>query len=61
MTTEQIKSLVRRVPEQMYNQWDLNAADAVFAPDYIEHTPLPPGFPKGIQGVKTLSAEIVLG
>jgi predicted ester cyclase len=53
MNTEQIKSLVRRVPEELYNQGTLAVVDEVFAPNYIEHTPLPPDFPHGVQAVKT--------
>jgi predicted ester cyclase len=53
MTTETNKTLIRRIPEELYNRWNLDVADEVFAPDYIEHTPLPPGFPTGLQAIKT--------
>jgi predicted ester cyclase len=47
------KSIIRRIPEELYNGWNLDVAHELFQPDYIEHHPLPPGFPKGIQGIKT--------
>lgn len=53
MNTHQHKSVIRRIPEELYNQWNLDVAHELFAPDYMEHYPLPPGFPSGIQGLKT--------
>ncbi|HEY3230529.1 MAG TPA: ester cyclase [Roseiflexaceae bacterium] len=53
MSTEAYKTMIRRVPEELFNRWNLDVADEVFAPDYIEHTPLPPGFPTGLPGIKT--------
>src|SRR5262245_31907671 len=53
MSTETNKRLVRRIPEELYNHWNLDLADELFALDYIEHTPLPPGFPTGRQAIKT--------
>ncbi|MCW1968867.1 MAG: ester cyclase [Anaerolineae bacterium] len=44
-----LKNLIRRVPEEVYNQGNLAAVDELFLPDYIEHRPLPPNAPKGSQ------------
>ena len=53
MSTDSTKTMIRRIPEELYNHWNLDVADEVFAADYVEHHPLPPGFPTGIQGIKT--------
>jgi hypothetical protein len=34
MNTHQAKSLIRRIPEELYNQWNLDLAHELFAPDY---------------------------
>jgi predicted ester cyclase len=47
------RTMIRRIPEELYNHWDLDVAGEVFAHNYIEHTPLPPGFPTGLDGIKT--------
>jgi predicted ester cyclase len=52
MSTEQNKTIIRRIPEELFNQGNLAVADEVFALDYISHRPFPPGWPKGIAGVK---------
>lgn len=51
-SSEQNKTIIRRIPEELYNQGNLAVADEVFAPDYIEHHPLPLDWPSGIPGVK---------
>lgn len=58
MSTETNKALIRRIPHELYNQGKLEVADAVFAPDYKEHHPLPPDFPRGLAGVKTFVTGI---
>ncbi len=55
MTTD-LKNLIRRIPEELYNQGNLAAADELFHADYIEHRPLPPNFPKGAGIPKTMAA-----
>lgn len=52
MSPDQMKALVRRVPEEMFGEGNLAVADEVFAADFVDHAPLPPGFPEGIAGVK---------
>ena len=52
MSTEENKALVRRIPEEVYNQGKLDVADEVIDPEYIEHAQLPPDIPPGIPGLK---------
>lgn len=45
------KALARRVFEEMWNKSNLDAVDAIYAPDVVNHE-LPPGMPEGIEGTK---------
>jgi predicted ester cyclase len=58
MSAEANKALARRVAEELYNQGDLAVADQVFADNYVEHHPLPPGFPSGRDAVKQFAAGL---
>lgn len=51
MTTEKNKQLIQHRAELM-NQHDLEAALAMFHPDYQDHNAPPPGLPSGIEGDK---------
>src|SRR5688572_24034045 len=51
MTTEKNKQLIQQRAELM-NQRDLDAALAVFHPNYQDHNAPPPGVPSGIEGDK---------
>jgi predicted ester cyclase len=52
MSTEQNRTRMRRIPEEIFNQGRLALADELFAVDYIEHAPLPPSIPSGLEGFK---------
>ena len=52
MSTETNRANFRAVPIEIFNKGNLAMADEYFAPDYIEHVILPPGFPTGIPGLK---------
>jgi len=52
MTAEENKRRTRRVPDEVFNQGNLALADELFTADYIEHAPLPPVFPPGLDGLK---------
>jgi predicted ester cyclase len=52
MTAEQNKTLLRRIPEEIFNKGNLAIAGEIFAADYIEHVALPPGIPSGLPGLK---------
>ena len=54
MATEQDKINYRRIPEEIFNQGKLELIDELFAPDYVDHAPPPPGMPPGIEGLKQL-------
>ena len=58
-STEQNKTLLRRIPEKIYNKGNLAVADEIVAVDYIEHLPLPPEFPSGIEGLKLLHHQLL--
>jgi predicted ester cyclase len=49
---EENKAIVRRIPEELYNEGRLAVADEVIAPDYVEHFPLPLGWPSGLDGLR---------
>ncbi len=50
--SEENKALIRRIPEELYNEGNLAVADEVMAADYVEHFPLPPGWPSGLEGLR---------
>ncbi len=52
MSSEENKALIREVIEEVWNKGNLEAVDRYFAPDYVDHAPLPgqaPG-PEGYRG-----------
>ncbi len=52
MSVEENKAAFRRIPEEVINSGNLDLADEVFTPDYIDHAPVPPGVPAGLEGFK---------
>lgn len=52
MSTEQNKATMRAIPEQIFNLGNIDAADRLFAANYIEHVPVIPGLPPGVAGLK---------
>jgi predicted SnoaL-like aldol condensation-catalyzing enzyme len=52
MSAEENKAAFRRIPEEVLNSGNLELADELFASDYIEHIPAPPGWPSGLEGFK---------
>lgn len=51
-TEQQNKADLRRFVEEVFHQRDLGALGRWIAPEYVEHVPLPPGFPPGREGLK---------
>ena len=49
---DQNKANALRVPNELFNQGNMAAADEVVAADYVEHAPAPPGLPPGLPGLK---------
>jgi steroid delta-isomerase-like uncharacterized protein len=56
MSTEQNKVLVRQMVEEVFNRGNISLADKFLAPDFVEREELPPGVPRGREGVKQLTA-----
>ena len=52
MSAEQNKALARRVLEEMFNKGNLDAADELLAPDYVDHDPAMPEDVHGPEGFK---------
>lgn len=49
---------MRAIPEQIFNEGNLDAADRLFAADYIEHVPILPGLPPGVAGLKVFATAL---
>src|SRR5215208_1136235 len=56
MSAEENKVVVRRLIEEVYNRGDLDIADELLAPDYVDHT-WPPGKYAGREGLKRSVAK----
>src|SRR5688572_15627064 len=56
MSAEQNKVVVRRLIEEVYNRGNLDMADELLAPDYVDHT-WPPGKYAGREGLKRSVAK----
>src|SRR5215211_2156513 len=56
MSAEENKVVVRRLIEEVYNRGNLDIADELLAPDYVDHT-WPPGKYAGREGLKRSVAK----
>jgi steroid delta-isomerase-like uncharacterized protein len=54
MSTEQLKSTVRRFIDQGFNRQDMAEVERYFSPQLVDHA-LPPGMPGGLEGRKLLA------
>ena len=52
MSAEENKVLARRVLEDMFNKGNLDVADELLAPDYVDHDPAMPEDIRGPEGFK---------
>ena len=52
MSTEENKALARRVLEEIFNKGNLDAADELLAPDYVDHDAAMPEDIHGPEGFK---------
>ncbi len=52
------KAVVRRLFHEVWNRGNLDVADEIFAPDYVNHTPFPGGVPPGVSGFKQLVSKL---
>lgn len=54
MSAEELKAIVRRIPDEVFNKGNLSVLDEIIAPDFVNHTPLP-GLPdSGIEAMRAL-------
>ena len=56
MSAEENKAVVRRVIEEMFNKGNLDAADELVAPDFVDHDPAMPEEVRGPEGFKEFAA-----
>lgn len=54
--SEQNKELAARMPLEVFAQGKTEVVDEVLAADFIDHAPVPPGLPPGLEGVKMFAA-----
>lgn len=52
MSTQSIIANASRIPNELYNKGNLAILAELFTPGYVEHTPLPHGFPTGVEAVR---------
>ena len=52
MSAEENKALARRVIEEMFNKGNLDVADELIAPEYVDHDPAMPEDVRGPEGFK---------
>ena len=50
--SEENKAIVRRQEEELFTQGNLDAADEVYAPDYVGHDPSNPEDIRGLEAAK---------
>ncbi len=65
MSVEENKALARRVLEEMFNKGNLDVADELLAPDYVDHDPAmpedihgPDGFKQYVSGYRSAFSDL---
>lgn len=56
MSTQTNKSSMRTIGEEGFHKGNISILDEVVANDYVEHFPVPPGWPAGLEGLKQFIA-----
>jgi predicted ester cyclase len=54
---EENTRIVRRLYDELFTKWNLAVIDEVFSPEYIGHE-MPPGTPRGPEGIRQMYARI---
>lgn len=54
--SEENKALVRREIEEVFNRGNLDAAEELYAPDYVGHDPTEPEDIRGLEGARQYAA-----
>ena len=52
------KAVVRRLFQEVWNRGNLDVAEELFAPDYVNHSRQPAGFPPGVRALKQLVSSV---
>ncbi len=52
------KAVVRRLLQEVWNRGNLEVADDIVAPDYVNHMPQPAGLLPGVRGFKQLVSSV---
>jgi ketosteroid isomerase-like protein len=55
--SEENKALVRRQEEELFSRGNLDAADDIYAPDYVGHDPSNPMDVRGLEAAKQAAAD----
>jgi steroid delta-isomerase-like uncharacterized protein len=58
MSVDQNKLAFRSIPERLFNTGDLSLVPELFNEDYIEHAPIPPGFPRGLEMIREWTRQL---
>ena len=58
MSAEENKALSRRVMTELFNEGNLDVADELLAPDYVDHDPASPQEMRGPEGFKRFVATM---
>lgn len=58
MSSKENEALARRIADELFRRGDLAVADELVAPNYVEHVPLPPGWPPELAGLKQYVAML---
>ncbi len=55
--SEENKAIVRRQEEELFTQGNLDAADEIYAPNYVGHDPTNPEDIRGLEAAKQAAAD----
>jgi steroid delta-isomerase-like uncharacterized protein len=59
MTVEDNKRLARRLLETVYERGQLDAADELIAPEFVDHEPAHPGLPVGPEAARQTARQLL--
>ena len=59
-TAAENERIVRRLYDELYSKWNFAVVDELFSPDFVSHD-MPPGLPRGPEGVRQFYGMIRAG